>query len=248
MSAFRPRHLSVSSVALYAKCPAQFRQRYVDKLVTQNTAPQAWGKAFHAALEAVHRGEDAERAWVAAWNHWDGILTAAGDTLTPGKAHGLALLDMYRAQQLDGVKGEPERKFVLPFPSPKIPVPLLGYIDLPVPTERHYRDFKTTGMKFWNAVKVSLEPQLHVYGWAYQQLYRHRPERAVWVIFSTASPAIDVYEVVPSADMFRVFEQTAEAVWQGIVDGNYEPCGECPELCKPPTVKPSNGPSITWEE
>lgn len=240
---FRPRHLSVSSVALYTKCPAQFRQRYVDRLVTPTTAPQATGKAFHAALEAEHRGQDSERAWIAAYN----ATEANGITPTMSKSDGLVLLDAYRARGLGGAKGEPERKFVLPFPSAVIPVPLLGYMDLPVPDERHFRDFKTTGMATWTQTKAQSEPQLHAYGWAYQRLYRHRPNHALWVVFNTQTLTLDVLEVVPSPDGFRLFEKQAEATWQGIVDERYDGCGECAELCRPPKQREPNGPSVEWD-
>lgn len=248
MTVFRPRHLSVSSVQLYLRCPAQYRARYVDGLVTPTTQPQAWGQAFHKALEALHRGEDAELAWIAAWNGCADNFRAAGQPFGPGKLHGLALLEAYRGQGLHGVKGEPEQKFILPFPSPKIPVPLLGYIDLVVPTERHFRDFKTSASHGWNETKVALEPQLHTYGWAYQKLYHHRAERALWVVFSTQRVAVDVYEAVPSPDGFRLFEQTAEAVWSGIVQQRFEGCGTC-SLCRPKSaVVDGNAPAFVWEE
>lgn len=243
---FRPRHLSVSSVALYMTCPAQYRQRYVDKLATPTTAPQATGKAFHAALEAEHRGEDSERAWIVAYNAAEADLAASGLALTMSKSHGLDLLNLYRERGLGGRKGEPERKFVLPFPSRKIPVPLLGYMDLPVPEERHFRDFKTTGGTYWTQTKVDLEPQLHAYGWAYQQLYRHRAERALWVVFSTQTLAVESFEALPSPDGFRLFEMQAEATWQGVLAGNYDGCGTC-ELCKPAVEKAPNGPTFAWE-
>lgn len=244
---FRPRHLSVSSVALYTRCPALYRQRYVDKLVTPTTAPQATGTAFHKALEAEHRGEDSERAWIAAWNATEADLASSGQSLTMSKAHGLDLLNVYRERGLGGAKGEPERKFVLPFPSRSIPVPLLGYIDLSVPTERHYRDFKTSGMAWWTQTKVDLEPQVHVYGWAYQQLYHHRADYALWVVFSTQSLTVDEYPAHPSPDGFRLFEKQAEATWQGILDQKYDGCGECKDLCKPPVARAASGPSFAWD-
>lgn len=245
---FRPRYLSVSSVALYMACPARFKQRYVDRLVTPTTAPQATGTAFHKALEAEHRGEDSERVWISVANSIGESLAASGLTLTMSKSHGLDLLNIYRERGLGGARGETERKFVLPFPSSNIPVPLLGYIDLAVPAERHFRDFKTTGGNTWNAIKVALEPQLHAYGWAYQQLYRHRPEYGLWVVFSTNTLTVDEYREVPSPDGFRLFELQAEKTWQGIVEGRYDGCGECPELCKPPQPRASKGPTVEWDE
>lgn len=241
-----PRHLSVSSVSLFARCAEQWRLRYVEKLVTPTTAPQAWGKAFHAALEALHRGQDAELAWLAAWNAASANFAAAGQSFGPGKQHGLELLDLYRRLGFDGVKGEPERKFVLPFPGGQIPVPLLGYIDLPIPDEREYRDFKTSGGSYWTQEKVDLDPQKETYGWAYQQLYRHRPERARWLVFSTQKVALDVFETAPSPDGFRLFERQAEAMWQRVVAGEFDGCGAC-ATCRPPAEKaPSNPPTFDW--
>lgn len=245
MTAFRPRHLSVSSVQTYMRCPAQFKARYVDRLVTPTTGPQAWGKAFHTALEALHRGQDAELAWLSAWNSHALDIRATGQPFGPSKMHGLELIELYRSLGLDVVQGEPERKFSLPFPSDKIPVPLLGFIDLSVPSERHFRDFKTTSGNSWNETKVALEPQLHAYGWAYQRLYHHRPDRALWVIFSTKTPMIDVYEAMPSPDGFRLFQMQAEATWQGIVSGNYEGCGAC-FVCTPPREKPVSSTAFDW--
>lgn len=242
-----PRHLSVSSVALYVRCPAQFRLRYVDHLVTPTTAPQATGTAFHKALEAEHRGQDSERAWIVAANAAEDALAASGQSLTMSKAAGLALLNLYRERGYGGAKGEPERQFRLRFPTPAIPVPLLGYVDLLVPAERHFRDFKTTGYNGWTQTKVDLEPQMHVYGWAYQQLYRHRADRALWCVFNTNAGTLDVYEAMPSPDGFRLFERQAEAVWQGIVEGRYDGCQKC-SLCKPPVEKPPAGPSLVWHE
>ena len=67
------------------------------------------------------------------------------------------------------------------------------------------------------------------------------------MIFRTDIVAVDVLEVVPSADGFRLFETEAEAVWNGIVNEQYDGCGECPELCKPPTSRPDNGPVVVWD-
>lgn len=241
---FRPRHLSVSSVQLFARCPAQWKARYVDKLAQPSTPPMLFGKAFHAALEAEHRGLDSERALIDAWNAGDAALAASGQAMHPGKAHALALLNRYRAAGFGGPMGEPERKFLLPLPSRLVPVPVMGFIDLPIPERRRFREFKTTSMTTWTPEKIALEHQLHVYGWAYQNLYRHRPEMAEYAIFGTTQPTLDVYEAVPSPDGFRLFEKAAEAVWKAIVEQRFDGCMAC-EFCKPPSAKA--GPSIAWE-
>lgn len=248
MSPFLPRHLSVSAVSLYTRCPAQWKRRYVDRVVDPSTAAQATGIAFHKALEALHRGQDGELAWLAAADEMEALLAQTSQSLTMSKEHGLKLLGAYRSLGLDRATGEPERMFRLPFPLSNIPVPLLGFIDLAVPSERQFRDFKTTSGSYWNAAKVALEPQVAVYGWAYQKLYSHRAERALWCVFSTSSVTVDVYETVPSPEAFRVFVQVAEMAWQGMKNGEYTGCGKC-SLCSPRAAKvDGSAPSFVWEE
>lgn len=247
MSYYRPNHISVSAIQLYVKCPAQFRQRYVDRLVSPNNPPQAFGKAFHSALEAEHKGENSERALVAAWNIRESELAAGGQMMHPDKVHALALLDEYKRRGLGGLMGAPELKFRLPFPSAKIPVPVTGYIDLPIPERRRFREFKTTSGSSWTYEKIASEHQLHVYGWAQQRTYHQRVQVAEYVIFGTKEPTVEVIEAVPSPDGFRLFEIVAEKVWTAVNAGKFDGCGECKELCKPPVERATTGPSFVWE-
>lgn len=246
MTVYRPRHLSVSAVQLYVRCPAQYRQRYVDRLVTPSNPFMLFGNTFHAALEAEHRGQDSERALIAAWNKNQSILDRAQAGEMASKTHALALLDEYKARGFGGKMGVAERKFVRRLPMANVPVPVLGYVDLSIPERRRFREFKTTSGSSWTREKIQGEHQLHVYGWDYQQTYRHRAECAEYMIFSTVTPTIEVFEVVPSADGLRLFEMAAEGVWHGIVNEQYDGCGECPELCKPPVKRPENGPAVEW--
>lgn len=235
-------------MSLYLRCPAQWKRRYVDRVSDPSTAAQATGIAFHKALEALHRGEDGEVAWLVAADSIEAVLAQTSQSLTMSKEHGLKLIGLYRQLGLDAAIGEPERMFKLPVQASKLPVPLLGFIDLTIPSAREFRDFKTTGGSFWTAAKVDLEPQVAVYGWAYQKLYHHRADRARWCIFNTQTVALDVYETVPSPDAFRLFMQTAEMAWERIADGDYAGCGKCPEVCKPRGERVVKGPSFTWEE
>lgn len=244
---FLPKHLSVSAVSLYTRCPAQWKQRYVDRVQTPSTPAQGTGIAFHKALEALHQGQDGDLAWIAAADNMSEYLATQDQALTMSKEHGFKLLRLYRERGLGAAFGEPERKFVLPLPTSKIPVPIIGYIDLTVPTDREFRDFKTTSGSYWTQAKVDLEPQVAVYGWAYQRLYSHRADRALWCVFNTQTVTLDVFETRPEPDLFRVFERQAELVWEGIKAANYEGCGEC-SLCAPRSEKPFVGPSIAWSK
>ena len=105
MTRYRPRHLSVSAVQLYVKCPAQYRQRYVERLVTPSNPYMLFGSTFHAALEAEHRGEDSERVLITTWNEKQSILDRANLGQMPSKTHALALLDEYKSRGLGGKIG-----------------------------------------------------------------------------------------------------------------------------------------------
>lgn len=225
---FRPKHLSVSAVELYVKCPAQFRLRYVDKTPMPQTVSMAWGTAFHRALEAGHNGHDAEVAWLQSWNDMRAELAARGETLTPSKSHGLTLLNEYIGRGLMQ-PGKPEVKFTLKLPSPNVPVPILGFIDAVLPNEM--REYKTSKGGWWTEAKAQLAFQTAVYGWAHQRLFR-RTVGMRYVIFGTRTPTVTEYVVGYAPEIFRVFEQTAEKVWQGIVDEQYDGCGAC-DVCQP---------------
>jgi hypothetical protein len=250
MSRFLPRHLSVSAVQTYVTCPALWKARYIDRLVQPSNPPMMFGKAFHAALEAEHRGENSERAMIAAWNAGDADLAASGQALHPDKVHALRLLDEYKALGLGGKLDEPERKFMLRLLTPSVPVPVLGYIDLPIPERRRFREFKTTSSTTrWTYEKVMLEYQLHAYGRAYQSIYHHRVQCVEYVIFGTDSVRVEIIEAEPSADGFRLFERAAMDTWEGVKAGRFDGCGKqsC-DVCHVDTDKPASGPTFDWGE
>lgn len=228
MMGFRPKHLSVSAVELYVKCPAQYRARYIDKTPTLPTVPMSWGIAFHRALEAGHRGQDAESAWLKSFNDMQAECARRGDVFAPNKTHGLTLLGEFANRGLMR-PGRAEVKFVLSLPAGNVPVPIMGFIDAVLDDEM--REYKTSAGRWWTEAKAQTSFQTATYGWAHQRLYRRRvPMR--YVIFGTRNPTVTEYVVSHSPELFRVFEQTTEMVWQGIVDERYEGCGTC-QLCAP---------------
>lgn len=242
MKPWLPRHLSVSSVELYARCPAQWKRRYIDRIDTPSTA-MVWGSAFHKALEIGHGGGDVEVAWLSSWNAARDNLAARGLPIAPSKTHGLDLLAAFIARGLM-IPCPAEVKFVLPFPSGRIPVPLLGYVDA-FPSDET-REYKTTGGGWWSEQKAQMAHQTHVYGWVRQRtLHDRRPMR--YVIFNTRIPTLTEYVVEPSPDGFRLFEKTAEAAWDGISRGVYDGCGMCKELCRPLAESVDNAASFDLE-
>lgn len=243
-SPFRPRHLSVSAIELFVKCPAAYRERYVEKKPTPPSVPMSWGTAFHRALEAGHNGDDMESAWLRSWNAMRDECAARGQEFSPSKSHGLTLLDEYARRGLQRA-GNPEVKFSLTLPAGNVPVPILGFIDAVLDDEM--REYKTSRGRWWTELKAQTSFQSAVYGWAHQRLYRRRvPMR--YVIFGTRTPTLTEYTVECSPEIFRVFEQTAELVWQGIIEEKFDGCGlaKC-DTCKPKQpAATANGPAFDW--
>jgi hypothetical protein len=215
-----PAHLSVSAVQLYARCPLAWRRRYVDGVVDQSTPPMLFGKAFAEAMEAQHRGEDADTVFARAH---------AGTNAYPGAEHGLRLLALYRERF--NFDGRPEQKFTLYLPDrQQIPVPILGFMDLECDDE--VVEFKTSRSP-WSQARADAEYQSAVYGWAFQQRHRRRPHCVRYLVFSTRS--VDVQEILthPTSSDLRLFELAAIAAWKGIRSGAEGQCGKC-DVCRGP--------------
>lgn len=209
---FRPPHLSVSSVELYARCPAQWKARYVDKLPSAQSPEMAFGAVIGKALEALHSGHDAEL--VLAQTHAQSAVRPVRDV-----DYALRLLNLYRELGLCDVVGVPEQRFLLHLPDrTRVPVPILGYLDLEL--EDRVREIKTSRAK-WTEMRAQAAHQTHVYGWAFQQRKHRRPVCVEYVIFNTMRPDILTLNVEPNADGLRLFELAAAATWSGIVAGRF---------------------------
>jgi hypothetical protein len=220
-----PKYLSVSSVQLYARCPAQWYRRYVEKVADVKTPPMAFGSAFALALEAHHRGQDGDTVF--AREH------AEQGMPMPGAEHGLRLLGLYRERF--NFTGTPEQKFSLYLPDRRhVPVPILGFMDLE--TDEEVIEFKTA-RRPWTQARADAEFQSAVYGWAFRQR-RRRPVSCVrYLVFSTRT--VDVQEIVtvPTVSDLRLFELAAGVMWRGINMGIFEGCGRCP-VCRPLSDEP----------
>jgi hypothetical protein len=215
-----PRHLSVSSVQAYARCPLAWRRRYVDKVVVPPTPPMSFGAAFAKAMESQHKGEDADTTFARAH--------AAAKNAHPGAEHGLRLLELYRERF--NFSGVPEQKFSLYLPDRKqVPVPVLGFMDLECDNE--VVEFKTSRNP-WTQAKADAEYQSAVYGWAFLQRHQRRPHGVRYLIFSTRT--VDVQEIVthPTGSDLKLFELAATVTWKGIVNRQFDGCGKC-TVCRP---------------
>lgn len=237
MSNYRPRRLSHSAIELYARCPAAYARRYVHGVVDPRTPEMAFGACFATALEALHRGQDGETAWVREYAR----LQALGELPygSPSIEHGLALLGLY--QQRGVLQGTPEQRWEFHLPDREaVPVPLLGYMDLMTATD--VLEVKTSG-GHWDQGRADNSTQAHLYAWAFHRLTGRKPDCVRFLVFSTRTVSMQEFVTYPACGELRLFELKAAAVWRGIVAGEYPPacaqrwCGACTEagLYQPPT-------------
>jgi len=226
-----PAHLSVSSIQTYARCPAQWHRRYVLKIQDPPTAPMAFGKAFATALEALHKHQDAEAAWVQAH-------AAALPGIHPSAEFGLTLLRLYRERGV--IAGVPEQRFRLKLPDRSLP-PLLGFMDLMTP--RGVVEVKTSAAR-WDQTRCDAELQAAAYAWAFGELNKRPAEHVRYLVFSTRTPSLTEILTYPGANELRLFELAAIAAWDGITGGRFDGCGRC-ALCKPAAAY--DGPTLEFK-
>lgn len=230
-----PEHLSVSAVQTYARCPLAWKRRYVDRVADAPTPPMSFGKAFALAVEAHHRGQDADTAFARAH--------AETGNAQPGADHGLRLLDLYRSRY--SFEGEPEARFSLHLPArDQVPVPIRGFMDLECESE--VVEFKTSRNP-WTQARADAEYQSAMYGWAFQQRHQRRPECVRYLIFITRTVDVQELETHPDGNDLRLFELAAIVTWRGIVNQRFEGCGKC-AACKPKPAEPERaaGEMFTW--
>lgn len=233
-----PKRLSVSAVEKYCRCPADYKRRYVDGVIDPPTGAMAFGRAMASALEALHRGQDAEVAFVRSYDAE--ILQPQLRGAAPLQ-HGLALLKRYQAHGV-GV-GEPEFKFSVYLPDREaVPVEILGYMDLATPTE--ILEFKTSAAA-WDQGRVDGSAQAALYRYAYWQVFGRKPECVRFIVLHTRRVELTEFRAYPAGPELRLFELQAAATWRGIRDAQFPPrCGKC-AACgdAPPT---SQYPRLEW--
>lgn len=142
-------HLSASELALFDRCPAAWRARYVDGVVDPPTEAMRFGTAVHKGCEAHYRQEDGIGAFVANWTYQTGCLRAAGLPVDPR----LEMLGVRLVRQVRdlGLAGEAERTVTVR--AAGLP-PLHGFVDLWDPEHNTVLDFKTA-RSAWTAQQLA---------------------------------------------------------------------------------------------
>jgi hypothetical protein len=241
--AYRPKHLSVSAVQAWAKCPALWHARYVEKRPLPATPPMAFGAAMAKALEALHHGEDHEVAWVLAHSKANAELAGRGMKLYPDVEYGLRLLSLYR--QLGVLPGTPEQEFRVYLPNRKaVPVQILGYMDQ-MCSDR-VREFKTSAA-LWTQERCDNEWQAIVYDYAFRRLNKRKPDCVEYLVMNTIRPEIQVFRTRPTGAELMLFELAAAGAWLGITTGQFDPtCGGKCDACRPANTEPAPRREPAW--
>lgn len=234
---YRPKHLSVSSVSLYTKCPAAWERNYVLRSGDLPTAPMLFGRAMAKTLEVMHNGGDPYQTFCEEYAKSVSVMAKLGSSLYIAADLGFELVRKYHGVM---TPGEPEKMFKLPLPPELgIPLPVKGFMDLATPTE--ILEFKTS-RGGWSQERADASRQAHVYAWAYEQLYGYRPQHVRFIVMSTRELKIDEYIVQPTDEGFADFCAEAMLMWDGYTRGQYERrCGKC-DACK---NKPLRADSFT---
>jgi hypothetical protein len=140
-----PQHLSATQLSMAARCPEQYRQRYILGKKERPGSALIIGAADHKAHEHNFRQKittkqdlplaDVEDAYAQAFD--DAIDNAGGeseiawmdDNYSKAKDSGASLVRLYHTTISPGlVPDDVEKKIELAIPS--LPIPVIGYVDL----------------------------------------------------------------------------------------------------------------------
>ncbi len=172
------KHLSVTQMRMFLRCPLQFKFRYVDGLKIPPASAITLGKSIHGALESNYRQkvqtkEDLPLEHVTDLfsNWWEKELseTVFEEGEKPGqvKDEGIKLVRVYHKQVAPKVQPiSVEKPFTVPFRN--VDYTLKGYIDL-IDERGTIIDHKTT-KRVMSAEAIAQDLQLTAYALAYRTL------------------------------------------------------------------------------
>jgi len=235
------KHLSVTQLKMFLRCPLQYKFRYIDGLKIPPPSYITLGKSVHSALEEnfrqkieSHRDLPLEQLTDLFSDSWE---KKASETLfeedeKPGKIkdEGIGLVKVYHREVAPNIQPVyVEKGFGLLIDN--IKYPLIGYIDL-VDDNRCIIDHKTAKRSFPKDV-VDKDLQLTAYAMAYRQM-TGREESGVRfnVAVRTKEPKIQPLSSTRSQkDIYRflrVLEHVSKAMETGIFYPNegYQ-CAAC---------------------
>lgn len=242
------KHLSVSQLKMYLRCPLQYKFRYVDGLIIPPRSELTLGKSIHGTLEENYR-QKIKTETDLPLEHITGLFSdrwdkAAIDTIfdedeKPGKVkdEGISLLKTYHEIVAPKVQPvEVEREFNFPIQDESYT--LKGYFDL-IDKDSFIIDHKTTKRSMRQDM-IDSDIQLTAYSLAYRKLLGKEEKGLRFdVMVRTKVPKIQQLPTTRSEEDIRRFLKRLVYVNKAIESGIFYPnenfmCPNCGyrELCK----------------
>lgn len=169
------KHISYSSLDQFHRCPRCWFLKYQYGYQMPSSEALELGSAVHKAVEFYHKTD--------------------GKPIVPEMEHYLkAYTEVYNKNDMVGAELEKyfEVEVEHPFDDCKLPIPMVGYIDLIHGDEIH--DLKTSSRRYYEA-DIDQKYQPLIYSYAYRKLYG-KPNRFFYdVIVKNKTPKLQVVEV-----------------------------------------------------
>lgn len=242
------RHLSVTQLKMYLRCPLQYEFRYVNGLKIPPAGVMTLGKSIHSTLEENYRQKikTKQDLPLEEWRDYfsDAWDSSVGETQfeedeKPGelKDDGIKLINAYHSQIAPKIQpASVEREFLIGIDG--VEEPLLGYIDL-IDDHGCIIDHKIAG-RSWPKGREHTDLQLTAYSLAYKRL-EGKDEKGLRfdVLVRTNTPKINQLETTRSPEDIRRFEKLLGRVSRSIKSGIFYPnenymCGICgyADMCR----------------
>ena len=223
------KHLSISQIKMYLRCPLSWKFRYIDGLIIAPTGSLTLGKSVHSALEGnytqkIKSRQDLPIAQVTDLfaDSWEAQVkdTIFGDDEKAGefKDDGVGLIAAYQKEVAPTIQPQMvEKEFNLEFEN--VGYTLKGFIDL-IDINGIIVDHKTT-KRCMNADDVAVDLQLSGYALAYRSVFGAEEKGLRFdVMVRNKTPKIQQIPTTRTqADIDRFLKVTgyvAKAIEQGI--------------------------------
>ena len=212
-----PSNYSCSRFSTYTWCPAEYRQRYIDKIEREPDVAMDFGLSVHKGLELHFLGADGDRAFRKDWQEKTEALRAAGLFVLPSLTQtGLQLIE--RVAALD-IQGMPERAFRVS--SEILGAPLIGYVDLWDEDSHTLYDFKVTRGK-WSQERADRETwQPCLYSWAYW-LQHDRIPRFEYVVMDRVTGSVQQFSTQRTEAQIEAALDDAARIARAIKAGEFD--------------------------
>lgn len=220
-------YISASRLNLWLRCPLAFKLRYIDGVPTRASQSMFFGKQVHSALEFFYRHwqlglwldsievtERLENSWFEQAT-LEGVPFASDDQSEQLKQKAIRLIEHY-LEQLPPNEPRPlavettmEAPLVDPVTGEDLGIPLVGILDLVVPTDTGavVCDFKTAATTAV-PLEISHEVQLGCYAYLFRELAGQRESQLeIRSLIKTKAPQVAThrYQQRTDAHLRRLF-------------------------------------------